>query len=166
MDLLDRLLEHDRWATDQLLELAGNLTDAQLDQEFDVGHRTLRETFEHMIFNVEAWTAVMAGQPIDRRRDGRSLPALVDRHRRSFDAFAALARRLRDEQRLDETFTDSYGEPMRFGGAIVHVVLHDEGHRLEALHILSRLGVPDLPELDHALWDHVSRGALPSAGPN
>lgn len=157
MDLLDRLLDHDRWATDQLLALAGALTDAQLDQEFDVGHRTLRETFEHMVFNVEAWTAGMAGQPIDRRREERSLAALVDRHERSYADFAALARRLRDERRLDETYTDDFGEPMRFGGAIVHVVLHNEGHRGEALHILSRLGVPDLPELDHALWDHLSR---------
>ena len=34
-ELLDRLLEHDHWATDQLLALSRGLTDAQLDQEFD-----------------------------------------------------------------------------------------------------------------------------------
>ena len=45
MDLLDRLLKHDRWATDQLLEVSRGLSDAQLDQAFDIGHRTLRETF-------------------------------------------------------------------------------------------------------------------------
>ena len=49
MDLLDRLLEHDHWATAQLLDLSRHLSDAQLDQEFDIGHRTLRDTFEHMI---------------------------------------------------------------------------------------------------------------------
>jgi len=91
MDLLDRLLGHDHWATACLLDLSRGLPDAQLDQPFDVGHRTLRTTFEHMIF--------------------------------------------------------------------VHVVLHDAEHRSEALHILERLGVPDLPEVDHGLWDQTARGA-------
>ena len=159
MDLLDRLLGHDHWATARLLDLSRRLTDAQLDQPFDVGHRTLRATFEHMIFNVEFWTAVMAGQPADAQRDDRSLGALTERHERSYAAFAALARRVRDEQRLDDTFVDHFGGRMTFGGAIVHVALHDAEHRSEALHILERLGVPDLPEVDHGLWDQTARGA-------
>lgn len=158
MDLLDRLLDHDRWATTQLLVMSRGLDEAQLDQAFDVGHRTVRDTFEHMIFNVEAWTAEMAGQPIVRRGD-RALPELIDRHDRSYTAFAGFARASRDADRLDDTFTDEYGEQMRFGGAIVHVILHNDEHRTELLHILARLGVPDLPELDHALWDHLSRAS-------
>lgn len=158
MDLLDRLLDHDRWATGQLLELSRGLPDEQLDREFDIGHRTLRETFAHMIFNIEAWSAEMAGQPIERKR-ADSLAALSDRHERAYDTFAALARRTRDEQRLEESFVDAYGESLRFGGGIVHVVLHNAEHRAEALHILARLGVPDLPEIDQALWDHLSRRA-------
>ena len=47
---------------------------------------------------------------------------------------------------------------MTYGGAIVHVIVHTEGHRSELLHIFQHLGVPDLPELDHALWDFVRRG--------
>ncbi len=37
MDLLDRLLAHDHWATARLLDLSRGLTDAQLDQPFDIG---------------------------------------------------------------------------------------------------------------------------------
>ena len=158
MDLLDRMLGHDHWATTQLLDLSRGLTDAQLDQPFDIGHRTLRATFDHMIFNVEFWTAVMAGQPVDAQRDDRSLAALVDHHERSYAAFATFARRMRDEQRLDDTFVDHFGGPMTFGGTILHVVLHNAEHRTEALHILERLGVPDLPEVDHGLWDFKRRG--------
>jgi uncharacterized damage-inducible protein DinB len=160
MDLLDRLLEHDRWATDQLLELSRDLTDAQLDQAFDIGHRTLRATFEHIIFNVEFWTGLMVGQPVDAQRDDRSLAALIDRHERSYAALATLARRVRDEQRLEDTFVDHFDTHMTFGGAIIHVVLHNAEHRSEALHILERLGVPDLPEVDHGLWDFTRRGLL------
>jgi uncharacterized damage-inducible protein DinB len=159
MDLLDRLLGHDQWATDQLLNLSQGLTESQFDQEFDIGHGTLRATFAHMIFNIEAWTAVMAGQPVERERDGRSLVALIDRHNRAYATFAALARQVRDEQRLEETFADHFDEQQRFGAGVVHVVLHNAEHRTEALHILTRLGVPDPPEIDHALWDHLVRGA-------
>ena len=142
----------------QLLNVSRGLTDAQLDQEFDIGHRTLRATFGHMVSNVEFWTASMVGQRGDAREDDHSLAALTDRHERSYAAFAALARRVRDEQRLDDTFIDSFGEPMTFGGAILHVMLHDAEHRTEWLHILARLGVSDLPEIDHALWDLKRRG--------
>ncbi len=44
MDLLDRLLGHDHWTTERLLTLSQGLTDAQLDQAFDIGHRTVRAT--------------------------------------------------------------------------------------------------------------------------
>src|SRR5262245_34495482 len=110
MDLLDRLLEHDRWATTQLVELSSGLTDAQLDQEFDIGHRTLRGTFQHLIFNIEAWTDEIEGRPVEDERGESSIPALLDRHDRAYDAFAVLARRVRDDGQMEETFADSYGE--------------------------------------------------------
>jgi uncharacterized damage-inducible protein DinB len=102
----------------------------------------------------------MAGQPaIWERGAQRSLAELIERHERFYATFASLARRMRDEQRLDDTFVDRFGERMTFGGAIVHVVFHNAEHRTEALHTLERLGVPDLPEVDHGLWDRETRGA-------
>jgi uncharacterized damage-inducible protein DinB len=154
MDILDRLLEHDRWATDQLLDLSRGLTDAQLDREFDIGHRTLRETFAHMIFNYAFWTALMAGQPAEEQRVDSSLAGLVASHERDYAAFADLSRRLRDEQRLDDTFIDHYEARKSFGATILQVVLHNTEHRTEVAHILARLGVPDVPEVDPGLWDY------------
>jgi len=75
MDLLDRLLGHDQWATDQLLELSRNLTDEQLDQSFDIGHRTLRATFEHMIFNVPACVCRDCGTATIDRSSAVSAPS-------------------------------------------------------------------------------------------
>jgi uncharacterized damage-inducible protein DinB len=161
MDLLDLLLDHDHWATARLLEVSGGLTDAQLDRAFDVGHRTLRETFGHMILNVPFWTAFLAGQPADggysadAQPDDRSPAVLSDHHERAYAAFASAARRLRDEQRLEETFVDHYAVRKSFGGTILMVVEHNEGHRFEALHILERLGVTDLPEVDLGAWEYL-----------
>jgi uncharacterized damage-inducible protein DinB len=66
---------------------------------------------------------------------------------------------LRGEQSLDDTFGDDFGGQMTFGGGIVHVVLHNAEHRSEVLHILQRLGVRGLPEIDHGLWDQTARVA-------
>jgi uncharacterized damage-inducible protein DinB len=162
MDLLDRLLEHDRWATTQLLELCRGLTDAQLDQPFDVGHRTLRATLDHQIPNLDFWTGLMIGQPVEERPGPSSLEALIADHERSYAAFAEVARRVRDEGRLEETFRDHYGLPMTYGGAILMVILHNEAHRAEIVHIFARLGVPNLREVevDHGLWDFKRRGIV------
>ena len=161
LDLLDLMLDHDRWATGELLAVSRSLTDAQLDREFDVGHRTLRETFGHMIFNVPFWTAFLAGRTPDGEHssddqpDDRSLPALTDHHVRTYDAFTGVARQLRDEGRLADTFVDHYAVRKSFGGTVLLVVQHNVEHRAEALHILQRLGVPDLPEVDLGVWDYL-----------
>ena len=63
MDLLNRLLGHDAWTTKRLLELSGSLTDAELDRKFDLGHRTLRRTLNHIVGNVEDWMDLMTGWP-------------------------------------------------------------------------------------------------------
>lgn len=59
MNLLDRVLGFDRWTTQRLLSLSEGLSDDQLDQEFDIGQRTIRKSFDHMILAMELWTALM-----------------------------------------------------------------------------------------------------------
>jgi hypothetical protein len=116
-----------------------------------------------MIFDsVEVWTAEMAGRQPEAQPGDRSMAALIDRYERSYATFAVVARRARDEQRLEDTFVDHFGAPMTFGGAIFMVILHGEEHRTEVRHILFRLNVPDVPEVDHGLWDFVRRGLYSS----
>ena len=155
MDMIDRLLGHDDWGTTTLLELSRSLTDAQLDQEFDIGHRTLRATFDHMIYNVAFWSGLMTGHPFEEQRSKRTLAELINRHQRFHATFAALTRQLRDEQRLDDVYVDHYDARKSMGGTIIHVVLHNAEHRTEALHILERLGLNEVPEVDFGLWDYL-----------
>ena len=160
MDLLDLLLDHDHWATRQLLDACAGLTADQWDQPFDIGHRTPRETFGHIVFNVPFWTAFLTGQSpedgfsADHQPADRSLPALIDHHERGYAAFAETARRLRDAGRLGETFADHWNVRKSCGGTILMVIEHNAEHRPEILHILARLGVPDLPEVDLGVWDY------------
>ena len=165
MDILERLLGHDAWTTRKVLLLCQPLTAEQLDRDFDLGHRTLRATWVHLIGNIEVWTALMAGGPVmlpPRPPAWAASPAsLLAAWEEAIAAFVALARDLAAAGRLDETYVDTLDTPPRrktFGGTIAHLVTHDMHHRGEILHILQRLGVPDLPEGDVLSWEAAQRG--------
>lgn len=162
MDLFERMLGFDRWTTARLLDISRDLTDAQLDQEFDLGHRTLRATFDHMNAMLDYWTTAMLGEAAAPDADDRSLDALAARHEREYDRFAALARRIVSENRLDERYLDHYNYPQSLGATILHLTTHNSGHRSEILHIFTRLGLQDLPEADPTEWEHAT-GLVPSS---
>jgi uncharacterized damage-inducible protein DinB len=159
MDLLDRMLEHDRWTTAGYLQLSQGLTDAQLDQPFDIGLGTLRQTFGHMIGAVGFWMAALTGNPAAMVEGEAGQPAialLTAEHERSYDGFADFARRARDEQRLDDTFIDFYGYPQSIGATILQVVHHNAQHRAEVRHMLQRLGFANLRDGDPQEWEHLT----------
>jgi uncharacterized damage-inducible protein DinB len=158
MDLLDRLLGHDRWTTGRFLALSRDLTDAQLDHRFDIGHRTIRDTFAHMIGALNFWNQLMRGAPIPGESDDRSIAGITSDYERSFATFATFARQVRDANRFDDTFVDDEGGHLTFGSTFIHVVLHDAQHRGEVLHMLERLGVPDLPEGNPLEWEIITQG--------
>lgn len=159
MDLLDRLLAHDAWTTRQLLLQAQPLSDAQWTQPFDIGHVTLRATLEHMIYNVETWTALMNGDQNPGEQptfEGLSPTELLDRHEAAMSAFTALAQRIRDSGSWDVLWVDILDDPPQaksYGGAIGHVITHNMHHRSEVMHMLHRLGVEGVIEGDVLSWE-------------
>ena len=78
MDLLDRLLGHDSWTTRQLLSTCATLPDDLLDREFEIDHRSLRATLEHMIANMETWTDLICERTVTWR-SGSTIPQLLER---------------------------------------------------------------------------------------
>jgi len=157
LDLLDRLLEHDVWTTGRMLDLARPLTDAQLDRDFDVGHRTVRQTLLHMLRNIEVWTDLMLARPVRQHPDAQMPVAEL---RRRFDTalgdFARTARHAREAGRLNDVYVDVLDRPPRqktYGGTILHVLTHDHLHRAEVLHMLERLGITGLIEGDVLSWE-------------
>jgi uncharacterized damage-inducible protein DinB len=159
VDLLDRLLEHDRWTTAKLLDLCGPLTDEQLDRPFDIGPRSLRATLDHLIFNIEVWSGLMSGR-ITARSDVHhgetSVAAMADRLNQAAAELSAVAHAVRDRDGWDERWTDVLETPpvqQTYGGAIGHVITHSMHHRAQALYMLRVLGVPDVPEGDVLSWE-------------
>ena len=64
MDLLDRLLDHDRWTTLQLLAVCRTLPPQILEATLDLGPGSVDATLRHMIANIQVWTDLMYGRPV------------------------------------------------------------------------------------------------------
>ncbi|MFB9990454.1 DinB family protein [Deinococcus oregonensis] len=169
MNLLDRLLKHDAWTTGRLIEQSRWLSDAQLDQEFDLGWRTVRATLNHLVENMEGWTDLMTGLP-DRHPQGapqvlQTLDALQMRLEGVIPQLAAVAHQKDTHGQLDDLWT-LRPEPLvqlSYGGSIAHVITHSMHHRAQLIHMLKRLGVQNVIEGDVLTWEEQARGtaALP-----
>ncbi|WP_339731062.1 DinB family protein [uncultured Gimesia sp.] len=156
MDLLDRLLGHDAWTTRQLLEICATLTDEQLDQQFDIGHRTLRATLNHIISNMEIWSALMAGDPIERQTD-QTIQGMRGRLSVAENRLQSIAVKVQAENGWDHLWTDHLDDPPRektFGTALAHIITHSMHHRAQVLYMLRLSGVQELPEGDVFSWEN------------
>lgn len=155
MNVLEQLTAHDAWTTRQLLLHAHELSDTQLDSGFDIGHKTLRHTFDHIIGNMEAWTDLMLGVAQREVDSDLSLSALLQRLERVGPEFAKLVNDLEASQRINEPFTDYLDDPPRqkpYSTAIAHLITHSMHHRAQALYMMKKLGLPNLPEGDVFSW--------------
>ena len=160
MDLLDRLLAHDAWTTRQLLLACQTLPDEALDREFDIDHRSLRQTFAHMIANQEVWTDLMRGRVV-APRNGTSIAELLGRHSLINRDLAELARAIAREGRWDACFGDTLDNPPRlktYGGGIGHVLTHDMHHRAHIMWLMERLGLREHLEGDLLSWESQAFG--------
>jgi len=163
MDILDRLLGHDAWTTRQLLLQCREFDDEQLDRKFAIGPGSLRVTFDHIIWNIEAWTDAMQGRALrakPRGSDNTSITGLIARLDAATEEFASMARKIQSENRLDDRFTGDAGPPLiqhTFGGGIVHVVTHSMHHRAQILNMMRQLGIKGLIEGDVMSWEAAQR---------
>lgn len=160
MDLLDRLIGHDTWTARQLLLTCQALPDEALDREFEIDHKSLRETFLHMIENVETWTDLMYEREV-KAHTGHTVPELLERLSVASRDFAKLARQVAREGRYDACFWDTLDNPpvqKTFGGAIGHVLTHNMHHRAHLMWLMERVGLTDHLEGDLLSWESQSFG--------
>lgn len=171
MDLTDRLLEHDLWLMQQLLDKAATLTDEQLDAPlvhmekllwFESAEQTLRELLDRLVFTKEVWVAAVQGQQLTTIAD-RTPQGMRQRLDAANGEFLALARRVRDEKLWDTEFIDMICDPpetFTYGGMIAHVINVCTYRRLTALHTLKRFGVTGLDDGCPIEYEMKMRGSL------
>ncbi len=156
MDQSERLLQHDRWMTNLLFDAAAKLDDASLDQDFDIGHRTVRVTLDHITVGIELWTSLMSGEPARWEPNPSGVETMRQRQSVAYDQFESLARQISAEERLDETFIDPWNYYQSMGSTILHVILHSHVHRSELLHMFQRLGFAEFTQGDPQEWEHMA----------
>jgi uncharacterized damage-inducible protein DinB len=160
MDILDRFLAHDTWTTRQLLVACQSLPDELLDKEFEIDHKSLRETFIHMIDNLEVWTDLLYERPVQHKA-GDSIPQLLQRLNFASREFSKLAHKVSRENRFDDFFLDTLDTPPQlksFGGTIGHVITHNMHHRAHIMFLMERVGLKDHIEGDLLGWESQSSG--------
>jgi AraC family transcriptional regulator len=162
MDLTDRMLEHDAWLVGQMLDLAGELTDAQLDQPLDIGLETieearvtLRDLLSRLVDTKERWAAAVEGRVVPPQED-RSLAGLRRRYAEAGPAFLRIVRDARRRGDEEVTFIDATCEPpetFTYGGVIEHVLTFSAFRRTLALSAFDLFGYPQLGSGDPRNWE-------------
>jgi uncharacterized damage-inducible protein DinB len=161
MTILERLLRHDAWTTRSLLELSRELSDAELDREFDIGHRSLRRTFVHIVANMECWCDLMTGKPQRQNGQMNTIARLMDRLDIVAAELLSLGNSVVSENREEDFFTDYLDQPPKrkpLGAGLVHIATHGMHHRSQCLYIMRQLGVKELIEGDALSWERIHRG--------
>jgi uncharacterized damage-inducible protein DinB len=156
MDLLDRLLGHDAWTTRLLLRRCQELSNEQLDQRFNIGHGTVRRTLHHIVFNVEVWAGLMAGEQVRLDLAPGSIPELMQRFQLASLQLSRVCRAVAERGAWDERWIDVLDTPpaeKSYGSGIAHIITHSMHHRAQLLFILKQLGISELPEGDVFSWE-------------
>jgi uncharacterized damage-inducible protein DinB len=160
-NLLDILLEHDKWATQQILLACEKLSAEQLLQKFEIGPGSLSATVTHIIGAIRAWTDTLAERPQRPRPEQSGIqysPAqLMQLLDESVDEFMAIARKYPLEQIVKRT---REGKEYSFtrGVVITHVTTHGMHHRAQCLNMLKHLGVSPLPPSSVTEWSRLADG--------
>jgi uncharacterized damage-inducible protein DinB len=158
MTILDRLLGHDAWTTRQLLLRCRELSDEQLDRVFDIGDKSLRDTFVHLIECIELHLDSLQGRPERVLAETYEIDGWLTRLTLATKELAEFAMRVEREGRADEMFTGGSGRKHSLGGGIAHLLTHSMHHRAQAMYILEQLGLEDVIEGDALGWESQARG--------
>jgi uncharacterized damage-inducible protein DinB len=152
---LDILLEHDKWATRQILLTCEKLTPDQFARNFEIGPGSLQATLTHMIAAMATWTDTLAQRPNRPRIDQSGARYSPGQLLQLLDESTGELMAIANKHRLEETVTRTReGTEYSFtrGAVITHVATHGMHHRAQCLNMLKQLGVKPLPLSSVAEW--------------
>lgn len=173
-DPLDIMLEHNAWATREILRACLALDGDAWTRRFDIGPGSLHDTLTHVVGAMLRWADRIEGPPRVLRpeiengtlRTPAELMALLDEAASDLSRAANIARQRGLATECDLTFG---GRTYRFtfGAMLVHVATHGMHHRAQCLNMLRGLGIPGvsdrLPEIDALDWQLAVQADRPSS---
>jgi uncharacterized damage-inducible protein DinB len=155
---LDILLDHDKWATQQILLACQKLTAEQFSQKFEIGPGSLQSTTTHMIGAMNTWTDTLLEKPLRPRVDhgnvAHSPAELLKLFNAAADEFHAVARKHPLDELVKRT-REGKEYPFTRGAVVTHATTHGMHHRAQCLNMLKRLGVSPLPPSSVVEWSRI-----------
>lgn len=138
-----------------MLLLSDQLNDEQLDQEFELSHKTVRRTFGHIVSNMEIWSGLMDGQQVfEQDSSPLTIANLIIRLDTAHQRLAKVAAAIRDRNGWDERWIDPFdGKENTDGGSLARILTQSMHHRAQWLDLLRKLEVEPLPEGDVLIWE-------------
>lgn len=162
MDFVDRIVGHDLWLTQRLLDRASELPEEALDRTVDTGpvlfgdsSVSLREILNALVANKENWSATLAGGP-PPSDDDTSLEGLKRRFAGAAKSFGDQVRAIKQRGDWDAGFVDALCDPpesFTYGGMLAHVATFSTVRRTRAILAFRALGVDDLGIGDPIQWE-------------
>lgn len=157
LETMQAFLKYNDWADGRVLAEAGHLSDAQLDQLFEIGLGTLRKTLKHICDGEYVWVERWQGRtetpwpPYDEKV---SAAALQERFAATWQDRSSFFARISDSDLTRIVrYRDSKGSlfDASLSDMIMQGITHSLHHRAQAVNILRRLGA-GLVELDYMMW--------------
>ncbi|MEQ9095978.1 MAG: DinB family protein [Phycisphaerales bacterium] len=153
-DVAAILLAHGRSADEELLATCRPLSDAQLDQHFEMGPGSLRKVLMHNLGAVRIWADIYRGEgmrPWLPEEGDMDVPAMESTARALHDEWTDLAGRFDLGEMIERTVNGSIRRHTR-AHIIAHVTTHSVHHRAQAINMLRKLGVEQRPTGSVLSW--------------
>ena len=157
INTLQSFLKYSDWANGRLLAEASHMSDAQLDQIFEIGPGSLRKTLKHICDGEMVWLARWEKKGETRwppDNEILTVPNMQDRFANTWRERAGFFLGLTHNDLAKVIiYRDSKGSlfDASLGDMILQGILHSGHHRAQAVNILRRLGA-GLVELDYMMW--------------
>ena len=147
------LIQHNHWATTQLLDACKSLTAEQLRQDFPLGPGSLQQTLVHILAAMQGWGDLLGGREQRPRLEGDSM-TLAEIQERLNGLTEDIAHSVSNHPADEIVSGERGGRTYSFtrGAVITHVMTHGMHHRAQCLNMLRQLGVSPLPPSSIMEW--------------
>jgi AraC family transcriptional regulator len=163
MELVMTMFDHHVWAVGKMIDLAGGLSDPQLDTPIVLSVEgvdddpTIRSLLSRLVGQMAMWNASMESRPYDWDvEQNEPLTSMRERLDHEGERFKQRAAELVEDGRLDETFVNATCDPpetFSFGGVLAHVLTFAAHRRTLVTGALISAGVDvDLVTADPRAW--------------
>lgn len=151
--LFVRLIEHNNWANQLILDACSALSDEQLDAEpLSATKGSIRRTLLHFVASQQGYLSLLTLPLEERRNKPVAVDDLAASARRSGEGLLALLRDGSGEQ-LNRRLQTADGYYVESWVVLLQVINHATEHREQIKSMLSALGVtpPDIDGWDYGL---------------